>query len=219
MANIKIPEYNHAELYPNHKCLSSSQVLRYEEDPARFFMEYVLAVRKPPSKAMLTGSIFHAYYEDRTFDVRGALKQVGAVKRLADHFIEVMRLFPVLPKECIEYPLKCEYRGWTFRATLDSYIKQQMDNIENKTGQVPWSQYRANTADQITFQNWAHWKKFGVPFRKTYLNWVSTEANPKQNIETFVTMRTVKQLREFEKRIDAVIDGIEIKNFSNHIYS
>lgn len=219
MQKVKGLHYNLADLYPNKKCLSSSQFLTYEDDPKQFYMEYVLGVRRKESKAMSFGKIFSAYFADRKFDWRTEMGNAGITnKRLYVLMEQSMSLMPVLPKKDCEYEVKPKYRGWTFRATLDGYVPDNQDNIENKTGQVEWTQERVNFSDQITFQNWCKWKRDGVQFRKNILNWVDTGARSTKLIRTFKTSRSIKALQQFEKRIDAVIDGIESKNFTRKIY-
>ena len=217
-------DYNFAELYPNTKMLSSSQVITYEKDPKQFYLEYVLGVRRKASQPMFVGKVFSAGFADRKFDWRKSLDSWNngkgvAPKRLYDLMENALKAMPLLPKKDCEYPLKCKFMGWEFRASLDGIVPADKIIIENKTGQVPWTQYRADESDQITFQNWCYWKKNGELSSKTILYWVSTGANSRQLIMTFNTKRTLTQLREFEKRIEAVVGGINAENFTNAIYN
>lgn len=216
--NFTIPEYDSKSLYPHKKCLSSSQVLCYEKDPVQFYTEYMLGAKKPPSVAMQTGSIFSALYQHRYFNFRKALNIAKAHSRIGDIFEKAMKMLPVQKGGYPEYPLKCEYKGWELRATLDDYIKTSYTVIENKTGQTVWDQDRANYSDQITFQSFVHWIKFGVPPRKILLNWLDLREKNSCRILNFKTSRSIKNLEMFEERIKAVINGIEAGNFTKKIY-
>lgn len=212
-----IPEYDIASIYPNFKCLSSSQFLTYEKDPQQFYMEYVIGVKRQ-SDAMLIGSLFSACYENRNINPVPLLSmRLHCKKDFIDLFIAVLKSFPVQRGGHPEYPLKCEFMGWEFRATLDDYIEDTMTNIENKTGKVLWDKDRVNFSDQITFQSWVHWKAKGVPFRRIILNWWNT-GKKTRDVRTFKTSRSLKNLKEFEKRVENVIKNLEAKNFTNPIY-
>ena len=207
--------YDFKSIYPNHKTISSSQFLLYEEDPQRFYLEYVLGARRKASKAMMIGSIFSALYEDRKFNFREELLKIKAPKRIGDLFDDVIKKFPIVPAEI---PLKCKVGKWTLRATLDGFLEDYSTIIENKTGQVDWTQERADFSDQITFQAFVHWKKYGIPPKKIILNWVSTSSRSTQKIISFKTSRTIRMLKVFEGRIDRVIENLEVENFTQNIY-
>jgi len=221
MKKTTVPEYDFKSLYPYTKTLSSSQIILYEEDPAAFYTEYVLGVRRPASVAMMVGSIFSELHRDRNFDFKTALAEAKAIKRITDLFEQVIRQFPVVPAE-IE--LHGEHKGWKVRATLDGFVESEYTIIENKTGgktrEHPegWTQERTNFSYQITIQAWCHWKKYGVLPRRILLNWVNTEARAQRPLTTFKTSRSVKALRMFEARLDAVIAGIEAENWTVPIY-
>ena len=215
MPNKKLPEYDFKNLHPYKKILSSSQVLTYEENPAKFYLEYMLGAKRKPSTAMLVGSIFSELHNHRDFDFKAKLAEIKAIRRISDLFEEVIRAFPVVPAEI---PLKCKFKGWGLRATLDGFVENSYTIIENKTGQVPWTQERTNFSDQITFQSFVHWKKYGIPPRQIILNWVDTRFNTQKKLVTFKTSRTVKGLKMFEKRLEVIIQGIEVENYTNQIY-
>lgn len=207
-------DYDHDSIYPNKKELSSSQVIGYYDDPANFHREYVIGIRRPTSKPMHIGKVFSAMYADRKFDWITALRDGGITnKRIYQVLGDVIDRFPVIPKKECEYPLRCSYRGWRFRATLDGYPLKRID-VENKTGTTEWTQQRADESVQVTFQYWVKWKKDKCLFDYCQLNWVDLRAKSNQFIKTFITERTVDQLVEFEKRyIDSVIDGIEAEDW------
>lgn len=211
---IVLPEYNWQELYPYTNILSSSQVLKYLEDPQAFYTEYVLGVKNEPSTPMLIGSIFSELYRDRAFPCREALAQVKAPKRLAETFEAAIRRLPVVPAEV---PVIAHHRKWKFRATLDGYVASEYTIIENKTGQTLWDQERVNFNKQLTFQAWCHWKKYGIIPKRIQLNWVNTSAKSTTLLMSFKTTRSVKGLRQFENLIDLAVDGIEAGNFTTPI--
>ncbi len=206
-----IPAYDFKSLYPYTKTLSSSQVLLYAEDPAAFYTEYVLGVRREASVAMMVGSIFSELHCDRKYDFKAALAEAKAPKRIAELFENVIKKFPKVPAEVV---MICKHNGWKFRATLDGYVHEEHIDIENKTGQVEWTQERTNFSQQITFQAWCKWKRDGIVFKKILLNWVSTKPRPQKVLSTFKTSRTVKALKQFENIIDLVIEGIEAENWT-----
>lgn len=211
---VKGLDYDHATIYPNEKELSSSQVLRYWEDPQRFYFEYVLGVRDPESQAMYVGKIFSAAYTDRKFNWKKYLLAWNNGKgirpyRLYEAFEKGLAAFPVIPKRDCEVALRCEYRGWKFRATLDGYFERRVD-IENKTGQMEWTQQRFDESDQVTFQYWVKWKKDGKLFDYCQCNWLDFRSVASKLVHSWNTHRTLDQLEKFEREvIDYVIDGIE----------
>lgn len=216
---IVIPEYDIKSIYPNTKTLSSTQFLDYEDDPQKFYLKWVMGVRGEDSVAMQIGRIFSAKYADRSLDADTCLKEIGCKPDFIKMFDQAVTKLPVLKGGHPEYPLVCEYRGWQFRATLDDYVGASFVVIENKTGQTVWDQERANTSDQVTFQAWCHWKKYGVAPSKILLNWWNTKQKNFVDVRSFKTSRSVKYLKEFERRIDLVIDNLDAQNFTRKIYN
>jgi hypothetical protein len=212
-----LPEYDLASIYPNANCLSSSQFLKYEENPEAFWLEYVIGSKNKATQPMDLGRIFAASYADRTLDFRTLLTERGYKVEFIDLFETVLKRFPVLKGGQPELPMICEFKNWKFRATLDDYVEKELVIIENKTGKMWWSQRRADESDQVTFQNWCHWKLTGKLSKYTLLNWWNTGKKTPE-IKTFKTRRTLSQLKEFEKRVEAVIEHLEAGNFSNPIY-
>lgn len=213
-----LPEYDSKSLYPNHKALSSSQFLLYEEDPQAFWLKYCLGVRHEGSQAMGIGRIFSAAYADRSLPFKPYLEEIGCTQRFINLFGDALARFPALKGGACEYEVWVEYRGWKFRATLDCYVPKFLMDVENKTGKMPWTQERVNFSDQLTFQAWAHWAKEGVPFRQIVLNWWDTSKTSSVQVSSFKTSRTIKSLKDFQARVDVVIDNLEAHNFTNPIY-
>lgn len=213
-----LPEYNLKDLYPNTKCLSSSQFKRYEEDPAKFYVEYVLGIRGEPTVKMQQGVIFSALYANRKLDYKAHLHNCHAPARVGDIFGEVIKRFPVLKGGHPEFPLIGKHGGWKFRATLDDFVEKLLVIVENKTGEKEWTQERSDNDDQVTFQAWCHWKEYGVVPKKIILNWVDLRRNTSRRLWTFTTKRTLKQLQAFEERVDYVIENIEAGNFTKSLY-
>lgn len=166
---------------------------------------------------MKLGSIFAGAYANRSLDYKTLLKNEGFAHWLIEVFENVLNRFPVLKGGHPELPMKCEFMGWEFRATLDDYVEDSLLIVENKTGQKQWTQERVNHDDQITFQNWVHWKLKGVPARKTLLNWWNTR-NKTPTLKSYKTSRSIANLRQFEKRVENVIKNIEAGNFTNPLY-
>lgn len=213
--NLKGLDYDFATIYPNKKCLSSSQFLDYEKDPADFYVRWVLGAKRS-SAAMEVGRIFSALYADRTLDHRALLFAAGAKPWIADLFDDVIRRFPVLKGGHPEFPLQANFEGWQFRATLDDFVADQDVIVENKTGAVPWTQARADNSSQITFQCWVHFRLTGrLP--GVIVNWVNT-AKARAQIATFRTRRTVQDIHQFDDRARAVLQHLEAGNFSQPIY-
>jgi len=210
--------YDSETIYPHKKCLSSSQVITYYENPARFFEEYEMGIKRNSSEAMFIGSVFSAMYADRKFDWKKSLKNYGVTNgRIYRALENAIKAFPVIPKRCCEFPLKCKYRKWGFRATLDGYWDKRID-IENKTGNTVWTQERFDNSIQITFQYWVKWKKDGKLFDECQCNWVDLRASTSQLVNTFTTHRTLEQVLKMENIIDLVIDGIEEEDWSESNY-
>ena len=216
--NTIIPEYDLKSLFPNTKTISSSQFLNYEEDPEAFYLRYVMGISQGDSVPMAIGRIFSAKYADRSLDADSCLKELGCKTDFIKMFDTAVTRLPVLKGGHPEYPLICEYRGWKFRATLDDYVGASFVVIENKTGQVVWDQDRANSSDQVTFQAWCHWVKYGVAPSKIILNWWNTKQKNFCDVRSFKTSRSVKYLKQFQERVDIVIDNLNAENFTNKIY-
>ena len=213
-----LPEYDTKSIYPNAKALSSSQFLLYEEDPQAFWLKYCLGTKHECSQAMDIGRIFSAAYADRAFPFKPHLEAAGCTPKFIALFAEALAKFPVIKGGQPEHPIWVSYRGWKFRATLDCYIDWAFMDIENKTGKMPWTQERVNFSDQLTFQSWTHWLKHKVPFKSITLNWWNTAITSSVQIKSFKTSRTVKALKDFQARVDVVIDNLEAHNFTNPIY-
>lgn len=213
-----LPEYDRKSLYPNTKMLSSSQFLCYEKDPAFFYERYCLPNDDTGTVKMQIGRIFSALYQNRELDYRTYLTEAKAPKRIADLFGEVITKFPVLNGGYPEYPLTTEFSGWGFRATLDDFVERHFTVIENKTGEREWTQERVNFDDQLTFQAWVHWKKYGVPPRTIILNWVNTKAGARTVLQSFKTSRSIRGLKLFEERVQTVVENLEAGNFTKNIY-
>ncbi len=213
----KIPEYERSSIYPNCNALSSSQFLRYEDDPRKFYVEYVLGVRQKPSQAMHVGRVFSACYADRSMNPADYLHGKTGTK-IAERMKEAISRFPVLKGGSPEFPIWAELNKWKFRATLDDFVESSFLVVENKTGMVPWTQERVNFSDQLTFQAWCHWKEYGVPPRKIILNWWNTKCKDYIDIHTFTTSRGVMNLKRFENRVVVVIKNLNAGNFTKPIY-
>lgn len=211
----KIPDYDFKGLYPFKKVLSSSQFLLYEDSPAEFYVKYVLGAKKQGSLAMTKGRIFAAAYKDRKLDYAYFLREAGCNQKFIDLFGKALAKFPVLRGGHPELPMIAKISGWGFRATLDDYLAVNKTVIENKTGAIPWTKWRADESDQITFQAWVHWIKTGEPPSVIILNWWNTKQTNYADVQSFKTQRTVKQLKEFEGRVGWVVRGLNNKCFSN----
>ena len=211
-------DYKAHELYPNSKTLSSTQLLDYAQDPHKFHVRWMLGGDSAKSKAMLFGSAFSEAYADRSWDYHSFCLQHGIPKRLIQLLGKVLPLFPELKKRECEFEMRVKYRGWTIRVTLDGFISKELIVIENKTGQLMWTQEVADNTLQITLQQWAVWKKKGQKPKKHYVNWVDTSTRATKLIHTFETKRTVTQLKAFERGfLDLIIDGLEAGNFTQPV--
>lgn len=214
-------KYDRENAYPNKKILTSTQFLTYEKSPQQFYTEYVFGKKRQSSNAMNAGKIFSSLFADRSFDHIKACQELHVKpKRLAGVMGEAIKFLPELPKKNCEVALIAKVgKGWSIRATLDGYVPEFFDIIENKTGQVEWTQERVNFSDQLTFQALAHKLKFGVKPRKILLNWVDFRANPKRLVSNFKTSRSEKAMTILLNRIKVVIENIEAENWTNPIYT
>ena len=220
MQDLKpLPEYDSVTIYPHFNVLSSSQFLTYEKDPQKFYTEYVIGAKNGGTVKMAQGRIFSAMYADRSLPFREHLMAIGAKGRIADRFDYAIKLMPVLKGGSPEYPLLADFGGWGFRATLDDFVESQDVIIENKTGEKAWSQERADTDDQITFQAWCFWVKYKRLPKKIVLNWVDLRPSTNKFLHCFVTTRNVQDMQEFHERVQVVIDNLNAENFSTPLYS
>lgn len=214
MPTVVIPEYDHETIYPNAKRISSSQFLLYLENPQQFYIENVLGLRREATTPMLIGRIFHACYENRSIDPVPLLKELGCKPEFCHMIVDALARFPKANKP--ETALIAAFSGWEFRATVDDIYPNVHTIIENKTGGKPWTQDRANTDWQITFQAWCYWKKYGIMPRRITLNWVDTSSKTVK-IKSFHTTRRIAKLREFDRIAQLVIEGIECENWTTQV--
>ena len=216
MATLKkLLEYDTKSIYPHKKALSSSQFLLYEKSPAEFYVKYELGAKQENSLPMMIGSIFSAAYADRSFPFVEHLTALGCTVSFVETFGKALAKLPVVKGGVPETPIWAKYDGWKFRATLDDWVEERGIDIENKTGQKPWTVTRVNESDQITFQAWAVWKTYGRPPHKIILNWWNTRIKSYADVRTFETSRTVSECMAFEKRVAVVIENLNAKNFTN----
>lgn len=203
-------DYGLKDLYPFKKVLSSTQFLDYEKDPQEFYMRWVLGVKQIETAPMIVGRIFSELFADRKFDFRAELLKINA-KYYISVFERAIKLFPELPAKDCELELKPRFKGFRIRATLDGKVKTI---IENKTGKTEWTQERADTSDQITFQClcwYLEYKKLPPP---VMLNWVDCRTkNPVKPVLTFYTERNKEQLDYMAERVARVIENIKIENW------
>jgi hypothetical protein len=204
-------EYGHKKLYPFKKVISSTQFLDYEKNPQDFYMRWVLGVKQIETPPMLVGRIFSELFADRKFDFRAELIAMGATYYI-EIFERAIKLFPALPASQCEHELTPSFKGFKLRATLDGKTDDMI--IENKTGKTEWTQYRADTSDQITFQSFCWYLKYKQVPPRIMLNWVDCRSkNPAKPVRTFYTQRTEQQLLEFKPRVEVVIEKIKVEDW------
>lgn len=205
-----------ATLWPHTKTLSSSQVLTYLKDPAEFYRCYYYGV-KQESQAMQIGRIFSAAYADRKLDFYAHLIAAGVGQKFINLFGQALVKFPVIKGSLPEFPMTAKLGKWTIRATLDDFHFKQSLIIENKTGKVAWTQQRADASPQVTIQCWAFWKRHARLPKRVILNWWNTRITSYPHVETFITKRSVTEVKDCEALLMSVIENIEAGNFSNPI--
>ena len=216
--NETLPIYDSASLFPNAKRLSSSQIICYDKKPEEFYLRHVLGVNAEPSVAMRIGSIFSALYQNRNLNYKKFLCEMHGAVKYIQLFERNIKKFPVIKNGHPEYPFIVKLGDWELRITLDDFVKDQFVIIENKTGQTEWTQERVDEDFQVTMQAWGCWKTLGVLPKKIFLNWLDMRPNTRKELWTFKTSRTMKQVRECEKKLEVIIKNIEIGNFTKSIY-
>jgi hypothetical protein len=222
--------YNKEALYPYTKELSSSEVLDYAKCPRDFYLKWVkpfelkqsgldgiLGTEEKQGVALLAGIAFHETYADRLFDYRKFLTERKVPKRYIEIIERAIAGFSKPNKP--EFEMRCKYKGWSFRATLDDVYPDHKVIVEHKTSELLWTQEVCDTHDQFTFQQWVFWKKTKTLPKYTIVNWVDTSRSATQLVNPFRTRRTKTQLMAFEATIiDAVIKGIEAKEWVKPIF-
>lgn len=225
-------DYKRETLYPYTRTLSSSEVLDCAKSPPDFYVKWVKpsklealgladilgVTEKEGSAALHTGIAFGELYADRSFDYLTYMRIHKIPKRLVELVGSVIKYFPKpnLP----EHELTCRHSGWTFRATLDDFYPQYKIIVEHKTSALLWTQEVVDSHDQVTFQQWVYWKKYGELCKHTLLNYVDTSTGARFPVQTFVTVRTREQLIAFEELvIDKVLAIITAENWNGSIYA
>jgi len=211
-------DYNHKELYPNTKQLSSSQVLDFIRNPSDFHVTWVMGVREEPSQPMINGSVFSELFAGATGEERKELLSLLRPRRLIDTYLAALKVLPNIPPQFCEVSIRAKVGSWKVRVTPDALLAEQYEIIENKTGQKPWDQERCNFDQQITMQAWAFWKKYGVPPKRIRLNWVNTSLHSTKVVESFVTRRTMTSIKRMDALVQTVIEHIEAGDFTSSLY-
>lgn len=184
--------------------LSWSRFRKYEDDPQKYFTEYILGLKPPPTRKMIFGSMFSKAYEDRTLDFAAELKREGFTADYVRVMSTALVMLPDIGKENCEVTFRSAYSEMDLLGIFDGYLKQDLCIIENKTGKL-WTQERADTDDQLTFYALLHLLKTNwLPGRIT-LNSVKEGTGA---VHSFETARNNNQIGELRKRIDCVIYGI-----------
>ena len=210
-------QYAPETLYPKTKRLSGTQILDYAKSPSDFYIKWIAGFGIKRGVALEVGVAFGELYADRSFDYVTYLKDRKTPARLIQLVVDVMRYFP--PAQNPEYEMIVPHRGWEVRVTLDDFYPDQATIVEHKTSALMWTQEVVDNHTQVTMQQWAYWKLHGKVLKKHYLHWVDTGTHPRKAVETFISKRSVAQLKEFEREVlDRVIDGLEAENFINNIY-
>lgn len=198
-------QYNSAELYPNDRVLSSSQISLILKDREEFIERYIVGTQSE-SLAMIIGVLFSEYYAGNE-DAIGYLKELEVedfiIKRLIDAKKQIVKA------QKFEEELRVQFKGYTIRITLDGLIENPLIVIENKTGKTEWNSYRVEDDVQLDLQAWGIYKIYKKAPR-IILNWVDLNKNTQKPIIPFEAKRTVAQIKEFEKeKLIPLIEGLE----------
>lgn len=180
--------------------ISWSQISSFEYDKEQWYRKYVLKQKQPTTPAMEFG------------------KTVG--ERIATD----TKYLPGIPREKVmEYEFIAVYKGIKLVGYADAFDDAVFRLREYKTGKIskPWTQKRADKHGQITmylFMKWLNGKITPDRFECS-LHWMPTiEAEDgsvsfvepvEKNIKHFYTRRTMKDLREFAKRLEETVAAMD----------
>jgi len=191
--------------------LSFSSFDLFRRDPDKWYLKYVHGVEEPANDKMVIGKAFSEAYANPSYDYRKALMEARIAPSAAQMIaraLENKALVRATPKNC-EYKLELTVRGVPTLMYLDGAKPTKHLIIENKTG-APWTQERADEADQLTFYGAGWYEKTGkLP------DYLLQSIDPKGCVRVFKTKRTVEQFDALWSQVDHVWREIQSIQ-SNH---
>lgn len=185
--------------------LSWSKLNMWEKDPNLFYQVYIEGLDQFRTKYLELGKRLADGLENG-FDVEH------------DPMFEMLITFlPSYPKR--EYEAKTVFEGIPLFAKFDGFDDEILDLGEYKSGKK-WTQSMVDQSGQLTMYALIIWSIFGKLPSKIQLHWARTDEDMEGNlfltgeIKTFTTVRTMKDIILFSKRIKTAWAGIqELINF------
>ncbi len=196
------------EMIPHHikkGRLSWSGFIMYWNDPADYYKQYVLGLKKSVSDKMTAGSIFSKAFADRRYDYLMDIVKYRLRGRIVDAIRNSLKVLPDIGKQNCEVEWIVPFYQLKLMGICDGYIPEHWHIIENKFSALVWTQEDVDGMWQITFYSLIHLIKYEVPPSKITVNIINPNTG---EVKSFQTKRTKKQLLTFEPNVRYVIDGI-----------
>jgi hypothetical protein len=174
--------------------LSWSGISSFEYDPEQWYEKYVLG-EKPSSKEMTFGSIVDKKIQDDPY------------------FLPKVPRYPLM-----QFPLKATFNKIPMVGFPDGLDLENMKLADYKTGKAKWDQKRADETGQLTMYLFLLYivKKVKPEEFKCYIHWLPTKENGdfsitlinENDVQTFETKRTMRDLLEFGARINTTVKAM-----------
>lgn len=182
---------------------SWSQFYVYNDNPERYYMEYVLGVKKPPTQKMTLGSIAHKAFEGVSEkEWMLDLIHAGFTPDYKRGIYEAARRLPQVYEHEAEIRVPCPLKTIThegkpleYLAYLDGLnLNVDWELHEYKTG-AAWNQKRVDEHEQLTFYAMLIKEKYGKLPKRIFLHHITL---PSGKLKTFETRRTGDDIRWFK---------------------
>lgn len=174
--------------------LSYSQMNSWKWSQKKYKETYFEGKPYPTNPAMIFGKDFSEIMDDK--------------KKTDDVIIQgVVSLMPRY--DTSEKEIRESIEGIKLLGYLDSYCSKTHDLYEYKTGKTPWTQYRVDEADQLTFYSMLVYLKYKVIPENISLIWAETEIDDDKvrftgNVKRFETSRELADVLNMLARTKTV---------------
>jgi len=184
--------------------ISFSQYSTYQRSPENYFKEYILGMRREPTKPMTLGKIFDEAFSNRDVKWKPQLKSFGFEKYIPI-FERALSVMTEAPKNQCQFKVLADNKPLLLYSIYDVYYPTLFHIIEIKFGEREHTQESADTMEQLSFYDLSHTLKFRVPPTRMSLVWVNSKTG---DVKMFKTKRSANQRKLFKSSVDYVSECI-----------
>lgn len=174
--------------------LSWSSISSFLYSPEQWYIKYILGIEEPPSKEMLFGKV------------------IGHRLETEPDFLPIITRYSKM-----EHPFKCNFGKIPLIGFADTFCDITFKKLsEFKTGKKKWDQKRVDSHGQLDMYLLMNWIMNKIRPEDVYISlvWMPTQDNGdftisfvepiEDNIKTFQTKRTMKDILNFGLKINSV---------------